>query len=81
MIPHNELSELLENRLVGHLDEEGIQSLISQIEGLETGWEELNVSHLDMGYSKSVNCPDICFLAEQIDKGAQIKLYRKKDGS
>ncbi len=78
MIPRKELLELLQHRLRGVVPEGKVDDLVGDILKLEGDWEEMNVSHRDMGYSMSVNCPDICWLADQVDHGAIIKLYRKK---
>ncbi len=78
MIPRKELTELLKGRLQSIVPEEKVKQLVNDILELEGGWEEMNISHQDMGYSMSVNCPDICWLADQVDHGAVIKLYRKK---
>ena len=77
MIPRKELTDLMHDRL-HQLPKEKVDLLIDEILELEGGWEEMNVSHKDMGYSMSVNCSDICFLADQVDQGAVFKLYRKK---
>jgi hypothetical protein len=78
MIPRRELEDLLEDRLNGVLPKQEVRELITEIEHLEDDWEEMNVAHREMGYSMSVNCPDICWLADQIYNGAQIKLYRRR---
>lgn len=78
MIPRKELTDLLESRLQGVLPRQSLDGLIEEVLSLEKGWEELQVSHRDMGYSMSVLCTDICWLAEQIEKGAVIKMFRKK---
>ena len=78
MIPQEELAELLRKRLQDVLSRHRIDELVGEILGLESGWEEMDIPHSDMGYSVSASCPDICWLAEQIDRGSIIKLYRKK---
>jgi hypothetical protein len=78
MIPKRELQELLQSRLEGILPQEDFQGLVTEIERLEDDWQEMNVAHREMGYSMSVNCPDICWLADQVYNGAQIKFYRRK---
>jgi len=78
MIPKKGLSELLENRLRAFVPQPEMSALMADIDKLDQDWEELDVSHRDMGYSLSTNCPDICYLADQVYHGAVIKLYRKK---
>jgi hypothetical protein len=77
VIPRKEIEEVLEEKLAGRVTAREIEDLSRAIQGLEEGWEEVTVSHRDMGYSMSVNCPDMCWLADQVYKGAVIKLYRK----
>jgi hypothetical protein len=78
MIPRKELMELLQKRLRSLVPGDKVDQIANEILELEGGWEEMNISHQDMGYSTSVSCPDICWLADQVDQGAVIKLYRKK---
>ena len=81
MIPREEIEAVLETRLKGLLPKQEIVELSHKIQGLEAGWQEMDVSHRDMGYSMSVNCPDMCWLANQVYQGAVIKLYRKVEQS
>lgn len=78
MIPRAELEELLNARLEGRLTTQGLTDLLRAIQELEEEWEEIAVIHRDMGYSMSVNCTDICYLADQVEKGAVIRMFRKK---
>jgi hypothetical protein len=78
MVPRRELQELLQNRLKAVLAQQEFRDLLTEIDRLEDDWEEMNVAHREMGYSMSVNCPDICWLADQVYNGAKIKLYRRR---
>ena len=78
VIPRKELVTLIQDRLKGALPQEKVDELAGDILSLEGEWEEMDISHEDMGYSVSVNCQDICWLADQVDHGAVFKLYRKK---
>jgi hypothetical protein len=78
MIPRNELADILRNRLHEHLAQDRIDQLVGEILALETEWEEVNVPHLDMGYTRSDLCSSICWLADQTEQGAIIKFQRKK---
>jgi len=80
MIPRGELAELLRARLHDVVPQQGIDRLVGEILDLESEWEEMEIPHSDMGYSTSANCSEICWLADQIDRGSIIKLYRKKKG-
>jgi hypothetical protein len=78
MIYPAELELLLNNRLEGTLSKEKLADLLREIQALSDEWEEVPISHREMGYSMSVNCPDICCLAEQIYEGNVFKFYRKR---
>ncbi len=51
MIPEKELEALLRNRLHETMPSQKIDDLVSEIKSLGDGWEEVSVSHRDMGYS------------------------------
>jgi len=78
MLAREELAKLLHDRLGGAVPERKIDEIVGEVLALESGWEEMQIGHGDMGYSVSANCSEICWLAEQIDRGSTIKMYRKK---
>ena len=78
MITRDELTDLLASRLRESLAQAEIEKLVADILALENGWEELNIVQSDMGYSVSAACSDICWLADQVDRGAVFKIYRKR---
>jgi len=78
MISRVELTKLLQDRLSKSVPQHQIDELVSEILGLEVGWEEMDIPHGDMGYSTSNMCSEICWLSDQVDRGSQFKLYRRK---
>lgn len=78
MIPHHELTELLRSKLGNEIPPDRIERIAADIAALEDTWEEVPITHSDMGYSVAVGCADICWLADQIDHGAVFKIFRKK---
>ena len=78
MILRNELMDLLRTRLNRRLSGEEIELLAGEILALNGRWEEMDISHHDMGYSHSDLCSSICWLADQTEHGSVIKLFRKK---
>lgn len=78
MIPRNELAELLQNRLGDRLARDEIQRISADVLALEQDWEEVDIPFSDMGYSLSVSCSDICWLAHQVERGGVFKILRKK---
>ncbi len=78
MISRNELLDLLHDRLHQHLPEDQIERLTRDILALEGVWEEMDISHKDLGYSHSDLCSSICWLADQAEHGSVVKMLRKK---
>ncbi len=78
MISRNELMELLHERLQDSLPQDRIDQLAGDILAVEEGWEEMEISHHDMGYSRSDLCSSICWLADETEHGSVIRLFRKK---
>ncbi len=78
MISRDKLLDLLRERLRAHMADDQIDRLAGEILALEGDWEEMNISHQDMGYSHSDLCSTICWLADQTDQGSVIKFLRRK---
>lgn len=78
MVVRNELLALLQQRLKGRLPDNEIARLAEEIAGLDQEWEEVDIDPETMGYTLSVDCPDICALAEAISKGEEFRFFRKK---
>ncbi len=79
MIAREELTQLLQKRLQDCVSAERIETIVRDIQELDQGWEEMSVRPQDMGYSTSLDCSSICWLASQIEQGAVLKIYRKKN--
>ncbi len=78
MFGKNEVVRVLEKHLGADRSKESIQELAREIVELEKEWEEVPIVDEEMGYTLKVDCQDICALAEQIQKGAIIRLFRKR---
>jgi hypothetical protein len=46
--------------------------------GLDEEWEEVTSKEEELGYHYSPKCVEICYLADQVDCGAQFRLFRKR---
>ena len=78
MISRKEVEGLLQSRLKDAISPSQLDTLLTDVGQLDDDWEEVDVAHREMGYSMSVQCPDICWLADQIYQGGKFKFYRKK---
>ena len=48
------------------------------IVGLEEEWEEVTDREDQLGYHYSPQCTDICYLAQQVERGDTFRLFRKR---
>jgi hypothetical protein len=55
-----------------------IDSATSQILGLTGEWVEVTSKEEEMGYHYSSRCSNICYLADQVDHGAQFRLFLRR---
>jgi hypothetical protein len=47
------------------------------IVGLEEEWEEVTDRIDELGYNYSASCSDICYLAQQVERGDAFRLFRR----
>lgn len=48
------------------------------IVGLEDEWEDVTGHEPEFGYHFSIQCGEICYLAEQTQLGSQFRVYRRR---
>ncbi len=48
------------------------------IVGLGDEWEDVTAREPEFGYHFSIQCGEICYLAEQVQMGAQFRIYKKR---
>ena len=48
------------------------------IVGLDDEWEEVTEREEQLGYHVSAACTDICYLAQQVERGDAFRLFRKR---
>jgi hypothetical protein len=58
--------------------DDAIDSATNRIVGLNEEWREVTSNEEEMGYHYSVRCADICYLADQVSRGAQYRLFLKR---
>ena len=51
------------------------------IMGLDEEWEEVTEREEQLGYHFSASCADICYLAQQAERGDSFRLFRKRAGA
>lgn len=55
-----------------------LEGAASRVMALFEAWEEIPLVDEEMGYSMKVDCTDICKLAQLLEQGAVVKVFRKK---
>ncbi len=58
---------------------DAIASAANAIVGLDDEWEEVTNRIADLGFHVSPGCKDICYLADEIDQGALVRIFRRRD--
>jgi hypothetical protein len=58
--------------------DDAIDSATNRIVGLNEEWQEVTSKEEEMGYHYSARCADICYLADQVSRGSQYRLFLKR---
>ena len=48
------------------------------IVGLDEEWEDVTERQEEFGYNFSAQCCDICYLAQQVERGDQFRVFRRR---
>ncbi|MBI1745158.1 MAG: hypothetical protein HYR55_01050 [Acidobacteria bacterium] len=78
MIAKSDVENILAKYFGETTDRDTIQRVSDEIAGLTQEWELLDLSADLMGFTLSVTCTDICYLAEHIERGEEIRLFRRR---
>ena len=55
-----------------------IAAAANAIVGLDQDWEEVTDREEELGYHYSATCSDICYLAQQAERGDTFRLFRRR---
>lgn len=58
--------------------ERDVAAAANAIMGLGDEWEEI-VDHDEIGYQYSADCREICYLAREFDRGAELRFFRRRE--
>ena len=56
-----------------------IAAAANAILGLDEEWEDVSDRQEEFGYNFSPNCSDICYLAQQVERGDQFRVFRRRN--
>jgi hypothetical protein len=77
MIDREKVLAVLRKRFNGASPEQ-LAAAANAIVGLPEEWEEVTDRDEQLGYHYSPNCSDICYLAQQVERGDQFRLFRRR---
>lgn len=77
MIDREKVLSVLAKRFPGASPQD-VAAAANAIVGLEDEWEEVSDREDELGYHVSVQCTDICYLAQQVERGDTFRLFRRR---
>jgi hypothetical protein len=77
MIDREKVLAVLAKRFPGASSQD-MAAAANAIVGLGDEWEEVTDRDEELGYHYSVNCTEICYLAQQIERGDTFRLFRRR---
>ena len=77
MIDREKVLAVLTRRFPGATTDQ-VAAAANAIVGLDDEWEEVTDREDELGYHYSPGCTDICYLAQQVERGDQFRLFRRR---
>ena len=77
MIDRERVLAVLSRRFPGSSTDQ-VAAAANAIVGLDDEWEEVTDREDELGYHYSPGCTDICYLAQQVERGDQFRLFRRR---
>ena len=77
MIDREKVLAVLAKRFPGATSEQ-LAAAANAIVGLGEEWEEVTERDDELGYHYSAQCTDICYLAQQVERGDAFRLFRRR---
>ncbi|HEX2443747.1 MAG TPA: hypothetical protein VHJ77_07345 [Vicinamibacterales bacterium] len=77
MVDREKVVAVLKDHFPG-ASEDVAEEAADAIVGLGDEWEDVTYKEEELGYHYTSKCVDICYLADQVDRGAEFRLFRKR---
>ena len=80
MIDREKVLAVLHKRFPGGTPDQ-LAAAANAIVGLDDEWEDVTGHEPELGYHFSIQCSEICYLAEQMQLGAEFRLLKRRVAS
>jgi hypothetical protein len=77
MVDREKVLTVLTRRFPGAAADQ-IAATANAIVGLDDEWEEVTDRETELGYQVSAQCSEICYLAQQVERGDAFRLFRRR---
>jgi len=77
MIDREKVLAVLHKRFPGASAEQ-VAGAANAIVGLEDEWDDVTAREPEFGYHFSAQCGDICYLADQVQRGGHFRVFRRR---
>jgi len=77
MVDREKVLAVLARRFPGATPEQ-VAAAANAIVGLADEWEDVTSREEQLGYHYSPNCTDICYLAQQAERGDIFRIFRRR---
>ena len=77
MVDREKVLAVLTRRFPGSLPEQ-LAAAANAIVGLDEEWEDVTDRQDEFGYNFSPQCSDICYIAQQVERGDQFRIFRRR---
>jgi hypothetical protein len=77
MIDREKVLAVLQKRFPGSAPDQ-LAAAANAIVGLDDEWEDVTNREPELGYHFSVQCGEICYLADEAQRGTQFRILMKR---
>jgi hypothetical protein len=77
MVDREKVMVVLTRRFPGSRPDQ-LAAAANAIVGLDDEWEDVSDRQDEFGYNYSAQCCDICYLAQQVERGDQFRVFRRR---
>jgi hypothetical protein len=77
MVDREKVLAVLTRRFTGARADQ-IAAAANAIVGLDDEWEDVTNREDEFGYHFSPSCSDICYIAQQAERGDQFRVFRRR---